>query len=302
MVSTIAILKGALLALPCLVAATGQLGFSLGVKHNPDGNCKFTEDFKKDLDVISGTSKIVRIYAVSDCNTMEQLMPAIIDKGFKIILGVWPNDDAHFALEKAALSKFIPLYGTDHIYAVTVGSEALYRKEFTGAKLADKINEVRTLLKKLGADTIPVGTADSWNKLIESDANPAIEASDIILANAFSYWQGQKQDNATHSFFDDIMQALDHVQTIKGDKPFDFWVGETNWPTGGKNYEDSVPSVANAASYWKNSICAMVAWGVNVFVFEAFDEVYKPVEKDNDVEHHWGVWDQNYKPKYDLSC
>lgn len=35
MVSTIAILKGALLALPCLVAATGQLGFSLGVKHNP---------------------------------------------------------------------------------------------------------------------------------------------------------------------------------------------------------------------------------------------------------------------------
>lgn len=104
------------------------------------------------------------------------------------------------------LSRFIPLYGTDHIYAVTVGSEALYRKEFTGATLAVKINEVRTLLKKLGAGTIPVGTADSWNKLIESDADPAIEASDIILANAFSYWQGQKQDNATHSFFDDIMR------------------------------------------------------------------------------------------------
>lgn len=35
MVSPTAILKGALLALPCLVVATGQLGFSLGVKHNP---------------------------------------------------------------------------------------------------------------------------------------------------------------------------------------------------------------------------------------------------------------------------
>lgn len=98
------------------------------------------------------------------------------------------------------------MYGTDHIYAVTVGSEALYRKEFTGAGLADKINEVRTLLKTLGAGAIPVGTADSWNKLIEGDANDAIVASDIILANAFSYWQGQKQDNATHSFFDDIMR------------------------------------------------------------------------------------------------
>lgn len=106
------------------------------------------------------------------------------------------------------LDRFIPLYGIDHIYAVTVGSEALYRKEFTGTALAAKINEVRTLLKKLGADSIPVGTADSWNKLIEGDADDAIKASDIILANAFSYWQGQKQENATHSFFDDIMRML----------------------------------------------------------------------------------------------
>lgn len=98
------------------------------------------------------------------------------------------------------------MYGTDNIYAVTVGSEALYREDFTGKELADKINDVRAHLKKLGVNSIPVGTADSWNKLIEGDANPAIEASDIILANAFSYWQGQKQDNATHSFFDDIMR------------------------------------------------------------------------------------------------
>lgn len=46
----------------------------------------------------------------------------------------------------------------------------------------------------------------------------------------------------------------------------------------------------------------MLAWGVNVFVFEAFDEIFKPVEKGNDVEQHWGVWDQNYKTKFDLAC
>lgn len=43
--------------------------------------------------------------------------------------------------------------------------------------------------------------------IVTSDAKPAIEASNIILANAFSYWQGQKMDNATHSFFDDIMRT-----------------------------------------------------------------------------------------------
>ena len=108
-------------------------------------------------------------------------------------------------------------------------------------------------------------------------------------------------DNSTQSFFDDIMQALQKVQSIKGND-IPFWVGETNWPTGGADFKNAVPSVAHAAEYWKNAICRMVGWGVNVFVFEAFDEPWKPAEKNNDVEQHWGVMDVNGKPKYDLSC
>jgi glucan 1,3-beta-glucosidase len=93
------------------------------------------------------------------------------------------------------------------------------------------------------------------------------------LANAFSYWQGQEINNGTHSFVDDIMQALQHVQTIKKKTNVNFWVGETNWPTGGKDYEKGIPNVTNAARYWKEAICGILAWGVDTFVFEAFDEV-----------------------------
>ena len=85
------------------------------------------------------------------------------------------------------------------------------------------------------------------------------------LANAFSYWQGQKMANSSHSFFDDIMQALDRVQSIKGSKDFQFWVGETNWPSGGANFGDAVANTENAGVYWKQSVCAMIKWGVNVF-------------------------------------
>ena len=143
------------------------------------------------------------------------------------------------------------------------------------------------------------------------------------MGNAFSYWQGQKMDNSSHSFFDDIMrtypralepllpqdihsnipiEALDRVQTIKGNSDFQFWVGETNWPTGGAKYGDAVPSNDNAATYWKESVCSMLHWGVNVFVFSAFDEEWKPAEKDNSVEKHWGVFKDDGKPKYDLTC
>ena len=96
-------------------------------------------------------------------------------------------------------------------------------------------------------------------------------------------------------------EALDRIQAIKG-TDFSFWVGETNWPTGGANFEDAIPSTENAATYWKESICAILNWGVNVFVFSAFDEEWKPAEKDNSVEKHWGVFKDDGTPKYDLTC
>lgn len=304
MPSFITLLKGSfLLALAAPAYANyGQLGFSLGVKRNGDGLCKETVDFEADFDVLAPYTKFVRTYATGDCNTMQNIMPALAKKGFKIVLGVWPNDDSHFDLEKKALETYIPKYGTDNILAITVGSEALYRKDMTGKELAARVEEVRKLCKSLGADSIPIGFADSWNMLIEGEAVPVIQASDIVLGNAFSYWQGQRMNNASHSFFDDIMQALDRVQTIKGTSNFQFWVGETNWPTGGAKYGDAVPSNDNAATYWKESVCSMLHWGVNVFVFSAFDEEWKPAEKDNSVEKHWGVFKDDGKPKYDLTC
>jgi len=73
--------------------------------------------------------------------------------------------------------------------------------------------------------------------------------------------------------FDGIMQALQHVQDVKGTIDIPFWIGETNWPSGGSDFGDSVPNKDNAESYWYNAICGMLGWGINTFVFEAFDEV-----------------------------
>ncbi|KAI5811643.1 glycoside hydrolase superfamily [Peziza echinospora] len=304
MPSIISILKGTLFLAATIpvVSAAGQLGLALGTKRNTDGLCKETVDYEKEFDMLKSTTTTIRTYAVSDCNTMQKIMPAVNKKGFKIVLGVWPNDDAHFADEKKALSTYIPMYGTDNILAITVGSEALYRKDMKGADLAKKLEEIRALLKTLGASKIPVGFADSWHMFLEGDAVPVVQASDIILANAFSYWQGQSMANSSHSFFDDIMQALDRIQTIKGSKDFQFWVGETNWPSDGAVLGDAKPSVANAGTFWKESICGMLAWGVNVFVFSAFDENWKPAEKDNGVERHWGIFSDDGKPKFSLSC
>ncbi|CAK9441161.1 uncharacterized protein LODBEIA_P50300 [Lodderomyces beijingensis] len=288
--------------------AIGGLAFNLGVKDNA-GNCKTVQEFESDLELLKGTTNIIKTYAVSDCNTLQNLGPAAEAEGFQIMLGIWPNDDAHFQAEKNALQQFLPQISTATIKTFLVGSEALYRNDLTATQLASKIDEIKSLVSNIkdkngnSYGAIPVGTVDSWNVLVDGGSKPAIQEADVVYANAFSYWQGQTNQNASYSFFDDIMQALQTIQGIKGTTDIDFWVGETGWPTGGENFEASVPSVENAKNFWQNAICAMRAWGVNVAVFEAIDEAWKPDSSGiGGVEKHWGVWDANSNLKYPINC
>jgi glucan 1,3-beta-glucosidase len=138
-------------------------------------------------------------------------------------------------------------------------------------------------------------------KIIKSDVLLLTKS----LSNAFAYWQGITINAAPTTFFDDTFQSLQHIQNIKGG-PIEFWVGETGWPTVGNNYEAAVPGTSQAAQYYQKGICAMKKWGFNVFVFEAFDEPWKPdsIGQNGQAadEKHWGVWDQNRTPKYQFTC
>lgn len=70
--------------------------------------------------------------------------------------------------------EFSPGYEAQ-VYAVAVGSETLYRGEFDGAALAEKISDM-----KAATPDFKVGTADSWNKYQDGTADPVIGISDIL--------------------------------------------------------------------------------------------------------------------------
>ena len=78
----------ALVAAPVAVSAAGTLGYALG-DMKADGTCKFTDDYEKDFDALHGSSKLVRTYSSSECNTTQEILPAAANKGFKVVLGVW---------------------------------------------------------------------------------------------------------------------------------------------------------------------------------------------------------------------
>lgn len=149
------------------------------------------------------------------------------------------------------------------------------------------------------------------------------------LANGFAYWQGQELSNATNTYFDDMAQALEHIEKVapNPDK-IRFGNGETGWPTsklfriaadrlgrrtgsniltaGGSNYGPAVASTENAATYYQSAVCGILDWGIDVFYFEAFDEAWKPDTKGDNGEmqdeKHWGAFSADRKVKFDLKC
>lgn len=73
----------------------------------------------------------------------------------------------------------------EQIYAVTVGSETLYRYQqdpTTGLSADDLLSRIQSFQQTLDGKqiTLKVGTADSWNKFQDGTANPIIPHVDIL--------------------------------------------------------------------------------------------------------------------------
>ncbi|KAL2871973.1 putative myosin class II heavy chain (MHC) [Aspergillus lucknowensis] len=281
-------------AMPAL-ATRGTLGFALG-NENPDSTCKSSADYKSDFEAIKHLTTLVRTYSASNCDTAKNIIPAAKEKGFKVVLGVWPDTDEAFNQDFDALKKSIP-GNEDSVHAITVGSETLYRGDIDAQKLLTRINQV----KKEFPD-ITVGTVDSWNKFADGTADPIVQGGvTYFLVNGFAYWQGQTIDNATATYFDDMAQAKARIEQAAGDnaKNIRFGNGETGWPTdGGSDYGAAKASTNLAKTYYKNAVCALLTWGIDVFYFEAFDETWKPESVGDNGEPkdetHWGLFTDDH--------
>lgn len=138
-------------------------GFNVGA-NNPDGSCKTQADWStafKKLHALPGAFTSVRLYAASDCNTLANAVPAAINTGTQILVGLWTEDASHYNAEKEALKAAINAHGSDWMIAITVGSEDLYRGDTTADALAQQIYDVRGMVNAMGVYK-EVGHVDTW--------------------------------------------------------------------------------------------------------------------------------------------
>jgi len=270
-------------------------GFNLGA-NKPDGSCKNVQDWTDDFNTIKSWDSrfnTVKLFTTSDCGAIMNAAPAAIATGMKIWVGVWAVDTGKFDNEKGNLEAAMREYGNAWMAGVNVGSESLYRKEIDPKLLAQRIYDVKGMVQgAYGASQVAVGSADTWTAWVDPANEPVIDACDVIVMNAFPYWQGAKIENAPQVFRD----AVANTRSKTKGKPF--VVGETGWPTDGPNFGDATATVPNLQAYWSAIGCELRRDQVPNFWFSGFDEP----GRESAIEKNFGIAKADKSLKISLSC
>jgi exo-beta-1,3-glucanase (GH17 family) len=239
------------------------------------------EQMDSDLALLATRFECVRTYSMTGLEAIPELARK---HGLKLMLGAWVSsspldtDIEIQALIQAANAN------PDVVDAVIVGNEALLRKEVTGEQLVKLIGQVKAQVKQ------PVTYADVWEFW---DQYPQVApAVDFLTIHLLPYWENDPAG---------IDQALAHVGEIRqsfGSRfaPKDILIGETGWPSEGRQRETALPSRVNEAKFIRGFVHMAEQHGWRYNLIEAFDQPWKR-SSEGAVGGYWGLFDADREEK-----
>lgn len=232
------------------------------------------------IEILKPYTKWVRSFS---CIEGNEHIPIIAKKhGLKTMVGAWLGND----LEKNELEieAIIKLGKQNCVDIAAVGNEVLYRNDLTLTQLLDYIKRVKEALPN-----VTVGYVDAY---YEFSLHPElVDASDVILANCYPYWEGCS-----------IEHSLNHMQNMFGQAAHagrgkKVIITETGWPSHGESLKGAHSTQENAMKYFINAQAWSKNSNIDMFYFSSFDESWK-VGAEGVVGAYWGLWDKDEKLKF----
>lgn len=238
-----------------------------------------------DLALLATRFECIRTYS----QTGLEALPELARKhGLKIMSGAWVNGNQTDTQKEITALIANANANPDVVSSVIVGNETLLRKEITAPQLVELINQVKSHIKQ------PVTYADVWEFW---EQHPEIApAVDFITIHLLPYWEDDPAG---------IDKAVKHVAQVRqefGEKfaPKDILIGETGWPSEGRQRETALPSRVNEAKFIRGvvSLAEQNGWKYNLI--EAFDQPWKRAS-EGAVGGYWGLFDADRQDKGTLA-
>ncbi|MGH8619648.1 MAG: glycosyl hydrolase family 17 protein [Burkholderiales bacterium] len=228
----------------------------------------------------------VRIYSV-DQGLSE--VPRLARKhGLRVLLGLWIGADAADNERELARGIAVLKRDGDAIDAVIVGNEVLLRRDQSAATLEGYLRRVRA------ATPVPVTYADVWEFWLQN--RELAGAVSFVTVHILPFWEDHPVG---------IGQAVDHVARVHAAVVGAFpgrkiLVGETGWPSAGRQRGPALPSLVNQAHFVRGFANVAQERGIAYNIVEAFDQPWKRA-LEGTVGGHWGVFAADGQAKFPLT-
>ena len=258
------------------------LCFSPYVEGQEAGDILSREQIQRRMKVISPYTKWIRSFSCTEGN--ELIPEAAHNDNKKAMVGAWISDDK--ARNETEIETLIRLAKAGYVDIAAVGNEVLLRGDISEEELISYINRVKQALVGLN---IPVGYVDTYYEYYNRPN--LVDATDIILANCYPFWEGFAVENAlTH-----LRQM--HAITESVSKGKKIIIAETGWPSEGETIDNAKPTKSNAMKYFIQTQDWAASEGVEMFHFSSFDESWK-VRIEGELGARWGIWNKKEELKY----
>ena len=237
---------------------------------------------QRDIKLLADKVGTIRTYTVE--STLGHVPLLAQPYGVDVTVGIWLSEKLdENRIEIDRFKALFPSYG-DNIAGVVVGNEALLRGNLTVAELSAYLDEI----KRFVGPSVQVTTAETWDIWLKQSA--LAEHVDYVTVHILPYWEGLPVDVADEYVFE-------RFDSIRARYPFKrVMIGETGWPSEGRQRGGSVPSLQNQAKFLGNFLYEASRRDMDYFVLEAFDQIWKTAE--GAVGRYWGIYDANRSPKF----
>ena len=239
------------------------------------------ERMDADLALLATRFECIRTYSVTGLEALPRLARK---HGLKLMIGAWVNSNPVDTAKEIDLLIAEANANPDVVSAVIVGNEALLRKEVTGPQLAALIKQVKRSVKQ------PVTYADVWEFWLK---HPEIAPNvDFLTIHLLPYWEDDPSN------IDAALQHVADVRQVFGNRfaPKDVMIGETGWPSEGRQRETALPSRVNEARFIRGFVTLAEQQGWRYNLIEAFDQPWKR-GSEGAVGGYWGLFDADRQDK-----
>lgn len=244
------------------------------------------ERLREDLSILAARTQCVRTYSV--IQGLDAVPRVAQSLGMKVYLGVWlgrERDKNEIEVEQAIrLANEYP----DTVQGVIVGNEVLLRRELAPKVLAEYIDRVQ---EGVSAANIPVTYADVWE--FWSENTELARHVSFVTVHILPYWEDHPV--GIHGAIEHIVGTAEAMRKLFHGK--DILIGETGWPSAGRQRDGAVANRVNQARFLREFSLAAAEHDLKYNFIEGFDQPWKRGQ-EGAMGGNWGVFDRAGQAKF----